>query len=80
MLRKAIYTVMFLFCIIGLYALPLKAEETTPAGGTAKKDKGKIVLLGAKPEYAADVPAPPKLILQISEQYHRNQNKKEEEK
>lgn len=46
MLRKTLFTAGFLFCISGLFALPLRAEEAvktsdeSPAGGSAKEGKG----------------------------------------
>ena len=56
MLRKKLITAGFLFCIIGLFAFQLRAEEAVktsgafPSGETAKENKAKIALLEAAPQ------------------------------
>jgi len=56
MIGKKFFTALFLFCITGLFALALRAEEVAkdtgapPSGETAKENKGKIALLELAPQ------------------------------
>ena len=56
MLRRTLITALFLFCIIGLFTFPLRAEEvvkasdTSSSGETAKDGKEKIAILEEAPQ------------------------------
>lgn len=56
MLRKKFFTILFLLCITGLFALPLRAEEglkasdTSPSADNKKTGKDKVALLDEAPQ------------------------------